>query len=274
MTAEDSIPMLDVILPQVGRIYRLILQACPRSFSSLLSEFSTPGRSLSSLTEASFSVDRLEIPDGGIYILGDRPLLCKLHICLGGRRPDLLNAIRSLGISFPQLTELSLNTCSSPHAMLCILKGTPNLIRFSIRFAQLGPNDDPAFDIVHPHLKILKLLSYAPEELIGVLRHVTLPSLLELYVSCPTIQARRAPNVLPSEVLPLINRSSCNLTHLRLDGNIGPIVEQSHSSLVSFGTLLSAFPASMVQRIIRRDVTLRHTSDNWLVCLISTLSRI
>jgi len=64
-----------------------------------------------------------------------------------------------------------------------------------------------------------------------------------------------------------MKRSSCHLTHIRLEGNLGPIVERLHRSLVSVGPLLSVLPASMVQRIARRELTLPHLEE--LNCILN-----
>jgi len=52
-----------------------------------------------------------------------------------------------------------------------------------------------------------------------------------------------------------------------MDGNLGPIIECSHRSLVSIGTLLSALPASMTQRIARRELSIPHLEE--LNCTLS-----
>ena len=77
-----------------------------------------PGRTLSSLTEAILPGDHLEIPDGGIDIFGDRPLLCKFKISLRNHQSELLKALCNLYIPFSQLTELSLGVLSSPYIIL------------------------------------------------------------------------------------------------------------------------------------------------------------
>jgi hypothetical protein len=101
------------------------------------------------------------------------------------------------------------------------------------------------------------LLSDALETLTRVLQHITLASLLLLCILCPS--AWRKPDALPFEVLSLINRSSCHLTHISMEGNLVPIIERSHSSLVCVGAALPVkLPASVVQRIARRELTLPH----------------
>ena len=260
MANFSFIPVLDIVLPQAGRIYRLNLHTHLGGLCSFLSEFSTPGRTLSSLTEAILSGSHLEIPEGGIHIFGDRPLLRKLDIRLEGQS-ELLEALCGLHIPFSQLTELTLGVNSSPHSVLCILKEMVNLVRCSITFRDLSRVDDPAFDLVLPHLESLILSSYTFEILIRILQHITLPSLLYFWVDCrgPARQRnRQIPGALPSEVLALVDRSSCHLTHIALEGNLGPVVERLHRSLVSIS---AGLPASTVQRITYRELTLPHLEE-------------
>ena len=110
--------VFDFVLPHTGRISRLNLYAHPGDFSSILSEFSGRGRTLSSLSEAMLVGTSLELLDGDIHIFGDRPLLRNLTIRLCGYQPELLDAICWLHIPFSQLTEHSLELQSPPlHAM-------------------------------------------------------------------------------------------------------------------------------------------------------------
>jgi len=157
----SSIPMLDVVLPQAGRISRLILRAYPGDFRSFFSEFSRRGRMLSSLTEAVLVGSHLGIPDSasGIHIFRDCPLLRKLDIHLLDGQWELLKALRRLDSPFSQLTELSLDIHSTPHDILCILKEMFNLVRCLIKFGRCSLIDTPASDIVLPHLEYLKLFS-------------------------------------------------------------------------------------------------------------------
>ena len=100
----------------------------------------------------------------------------------------------------------------------------------------------------------MELLSYSDELLIPVLRHLTLPSVLQLEVDC--LSALETLKALPFAVLALMDRSSCNPTHIKTGGNLGPIIERLHGSLVSIGTVYSALPASMAHPIARRELTL------------------
>ena len=261
----------DIVLPQAGRISRLNLHARdPEGLCSFLCNFSLPGHTLSSLTYAGlFFSGRLEIPDGGIRIFGDRPLLRKLTIELHEDQSELLKALRGLHVPFSQLTEVTFNVHSSPHSMLSILKETANLVRCEIRFRDRSFVDDPAFVLALPHLENLNLFSYSVEILIRVLRHITLPSLRQL---CAVFSSAwglvpLVPDAVPSEVLSLINRSSCHLTHIKIRGNLGPIVEHLHRSLVSIDTVSSAFPASAVQRIARRELILPRLEE--LRCVLN-----
>ena len=257
MKADHSfISVSDVVLPQAGRISRLKLRAYPGNFSPFLCNFSMPGQTLSFLTEATLFGYHLEIPDGGLRIFGDCPLLRKLEIYLCRRQSGLLKALHSLHVPFSQLTELTLHIRSSPHTILCILKDTPNLVRCSITSRDFVCIDDPAFDLVLPHLENLKLLSDELEILIRILRHIIPPSLLQLNAECPS--AWRTSNALPTTVLALINRSSCHLTHIKLKGDLTPIIERSHCSLVSIDTVFAALPASTAQQIARRELILPH----------------
>jgi len=128
MTANHSfIHLSDIVLPQAGRIFRLILQVYPGGLYPFLSELSVLRRRLSSLTEAALFANDLEIPSddaSGIHIFGNSPLLRKLEINLCHSQSELLKALCDLHIPFSQLTELILDVHSSPHIMFCILKDT------------------------------------------------------------------------------------------------------------------------------------------------------
>ena len=265
------ISMVDIFLPQAGRISRLGLRTGTGDFSSL-AKFSMPGWTLASLTKASLIGSYLEIPDGGIHIFGDCPLLCKLELRLRSEHQPLsLNAILGLHIPFSQLTELSLDLHFSRGTVFCILKDAPSLVQCSITFRGLGVIDNPALNLVLPHLENLKLSCYQYEILAQMFRHLTLPSLLQIYADCYSTQP--GADALPSELLALINRSSCHLTHIAMEGNLGPIVERSHRSLVSVGAKVGSvqsesvfLPASTVQRIARRELSLPRLEE--LDCML------
>ena len=255
----------DTVLPHAGRISRLHLFADPRGFCSFFCSFSVLGHTrhtLSSLTEVILTGDHLEIPDVAIRIFGDHPLLRKLTI---DYQPELWKTLRGLHAPFSQLTDLTLNVHSSPPSILSVLKETVNLVRCHINFCHSSFADDPAFGLVLPHLENLNLFSYSVEILIQVLQHMTLPSLRQLYAGDPSIYVA-VPDALPSVVLSLINRSSCHLAHIQMKGNLWPIIERSHRSLVSIDTALSALPASMAQRIACRELTLPHLK--YLCCTL------
>ena len=104
--------------------------------------------------------------------------------------------------------------------------------------------DEPAFDVVLTHLDSLDLVSYEAE----------IP-LLQLYTDCLRASISQTPDVLPSEALALINRSSCHFTHITMQRNLGSMVEWLHRSLGSASVCLTC---PMVQRIARRELTLPH----------------
>ena len=110
-----------IILQQADRIAQLNLHAgnCySQDFSpKFLCRFSLSGYTLSSLTKVGLFRDHLEIPDGGIQVFEDCPLLHKLKIHFLMGQSGLLKALCGLHIPFFQLTELSLYIHSSPHSM-------------------------------------------------------------------------------------------------------------------------------------------------------------
>ena len=266
MSVVDSLmPVPDIILPQASRISQLHLGTFG-DLASFISEFSTPGRMLDSLTKATLFSPHLDIPDGGIHIFGDCPLLRKLDVRLNERRPELLlKTLRGLHVPFSQLTELVLRENSSPHTILCILRETPNLVLCSIVSFSFDPGEHLAFDVVLPHLKYLSLRCEELRMLAQLLCHITPPSLLQLSAVCPYTED--SPDALSSAVLGFVNRSSCHLTHIRMAGNLAPAVDRLHRSVVRIEADSCEFQvdsyllSSVVQRIACRELTLPYLEE-------------
>jgi len=157
---------------------------------------------------------------------GDRPLLRKLDVRLSERQPELLlKALRNLHVPFPNSPSLS-SAKTLPHTP-CFESYRRHLILYDAQSCMLTSIfffGHLAFDLVLPHLEYLKLVSCSLEMLTQLLRHITPPSLLYLSVMCDFIK----PDVLSSEVLAFVNRSSCHLTHITIRGDLGPSLTCVH----------------------------------------------